>query len=628
MVQRNLQFLEDYLCTDSNQAGRNGREWGLAMVSAEPGISLSELFRRAAEGISRDDLYALIATRELYVDLGSAPLAEPERVHVFVNREAAVAYGYVVQGTEAPTDNCRGFSVRSGLVVAWDGRTWTIVNPGENTISLLGEDEALTELPGSVFEKLTKEGRIHGLPAKQECESRPETAVLAAAGEIDLSVANRRFNAVLCQLRGEPAPATCQVSARTLRLWVSRYRKAEGCFGGGYLGLLPRGRERGNRRSRLPTATQTLLLKSIENDYETLKQKTRLACWAALKRECDAGGISAPSYATFCATVRKRNRFAQVLKRLGRRAAYQHEPQYWELDRKTPRHGDRPFEIGHVDHTQLDVELICSRTGHALGRPWLTLVTDAFSSRVLAVYLTFDAPSYRSCMMALRECVRRHAHLPQVLVVDGGREFGSVFFEGLLARYECTKKTRPPAKARFGSVVERLFGTANTQFIHNLKGNTQITRNVRQVTKSVDPKGQAIWYLPELYDALCQYFYSIYDTADHPALGQSPREAYRLGLETTGYRLARLIPCDQSFLMSTLPATSKGSAKVQPGRGLRSDPFTTGVTNSVLPRLSRSRCQYVMTRSTPARRSPSSVTDGFRVTQNTTAFYVDAAKRK
>jgi len=128
---------------------------------------------------------------------------------------------------------------------------------------------------------------------------------------------------------------------------------------------------------------------------------------------------------------------------------------------------------------------------------------------------------------------------------------------------------RPPAKARFGSVVERLFGTANTQFIHNLKGNTQITRNVRQVTKSVDPKGQAIWYLPELYDALCQYFYSIYDTADHPALGQSPREAYRLGLETTGYRLTRLIAYDQSFLMSTLPATSKGSAKVQPGRGVK-----------------------------------------------------------
>src|SRR2546428_12623378 len=110
---------------------------------------------------------------------------------------------------------------------------------------------------------------------------------------------------------------------------------------------------------------------------------------------------------------------------------------------------------------------------------------------------------------------------------------------------------RPPAKARFGSVVERLFGTANTQFIHNLKGNTQITRNVRQVTKSVDPKGQAIWYLPELYDALCQYFYSIYDTADHPALGQSPREGYRLRLAAPGHRLTRLSASHQGFPMGT-----------------------------------------------------------------------------
>ena len=61
----------------------------------------------------------------------------------------------------------------------------------------------------------------------------------------------------------------------------------------------------------------------------------------------------------------------------------------------------------------------------------------------------------------------------------------------------------------------------------------------------------------------------IYDTAQHQALGQSPSEAYRLGLERTGYRLARVIPYDQSFLMSTLPTTPKGTAKVQPGRGVK-----------------------------------------------------------
>jgi len=85
---------------------------------------------------------------------------------------------------------------------------------------------------------------------------------------------------------------------------------------------------------------------------------------------------------------------------------------------------------------------------------------DAFSRRALAVYVDFEEPSYRSCMMVLRECVRRHSRFPQCLVVDGGPEFRSTYFEALLARYECIKKTRPPAKARFGSVMERLFGTS------------------------------------------------------------------------------------------------------------------------------------------------------------------------
>src|SRR5260370_37441602 len=109
------------------------------------------------------------------------------------------------------------------------------------------------------------------------------------------------------------------------------------------------------------------------------------------------------------------------------------------------------------------------------------------------MYLTFDAPSYRSCMMVLRECVRRHSRLPQIIVVDGGREFQSTYFETVLARYEVTKKTRPPARPRFGSVCERLFGTANTQFLHNLQGHTQLLVNVRQVSQSVNTKGQASW---------------------------------------------------------------------------------------------------------------------------------------
>jgi len=172
-------------------------------------------------------------------------------------------------------------------------------------------------------------------------------------------------------------------------------------------------------------------------------------------------------------------------------------------------------------------------------------------------------------MMILRECVRRHGRLPQIVVIDGGPEFQSTYFEALLACYECIKKTRPPAKARFGSCCERLFGTCNTQFIHNLRGNTQITRNVRQVTVSVDPKRMATWTLYELNERVNEYLFEVYDQMDHPALGQSPREAFARGFEASGMRLQKLIPYDRNFILCTMPGTARGTATLCPGRGVK-----------------------------------------------------------
>jgi len=514
VLQRNLQFLEDYLRFDSASVAGFVDQAIKAAVQTEPGIRLSDLLDRANDVTKRDGIYLLIASSELYVDLGAAAVAEPERVRVFANAEAAVAYHHACCDLQQSV------------------RTSGITTP----------------------------------PAEAPNEHGEAFRLLTTASKQDLSTANRRFDLVKRHLEGEETPQS--VPARTLRIWTAQYRLARERYGNGYVGLLPKTGNRGNRTSRLPEESRKLLVRSIENDYENLKQKTKAASWAALKRTCEERGIITPSYVTFCLAVRERPAFEQTLKRRGRRAAYAHAPFYWELHATTPRHGDRPFEIGHVDHTELDVEAVCSRTGRPLGRPWLTILTDAFSRRGLSLYLTFDAPSYRSCMMILRECVRRNGRLPQIIVIDGGPEFHSTYFETLLARYECTKKTRPPAQARFGSVCERLFGTTNTEFIHNLRGNTQITRNVRQVTKSNQPVRQAAWTLGCLYEYLSIFLFEIYDTIEHPALGQSPREAYLAGMQKAGIRPNRLIPYDQAFLMATLPTTPRGTAKVSPGRGV------------------------------------------------------------
>jgi hypothetical protein len=257
-----------------------------------------------------------------------------------------------------------------------------------------------------------------------------------------------------------------------------------------------------------------------------------------------------------------------MLKRQGTKAAYKEKEFYWELTPTIPRHGDWPLHIVHIDHTELDAELVCSSTGKNLGRAWATFLTDAYSRR-LAVHVTYDPPSYRSCMMIMRECVRRFGRFPQIIVVDGGKDFSSTYFETLVAWYEGTKKTRPASESRFGSVSERLFHTSNTQFTHNLRGNTQIMRNVRQVTQYNNPKEDAIWTLEKQCLYLRDWAYEVYDTTEHSTLGQSPRDAFASGMIKAGERAHRLIPYNEEFRLLTLPTTKKGTAKVHPGKGVK-----------------------------------------------------------
>lgn len=571
VFQRNLLFLEDYLRADCPPVREQACRAIRALVVQTPGMRLDELLGRAAGGRS-DDIYTLIATERLVVDVHAAPLAEPERVRVF--GDAATAQAYATLARTVPRwPECSPHRVLSvpGSPVWWDGRPWTLLNPGQSTTTLQAVDGTLVELANEDLAALLARGALTAGCAAGGLSAEARE-LLSQASPDDFRAANRRY-AIIAPHLGlhalSPAAVECPIPPRTRRFWLAKWRAAEQSHRCGYVGLLPRVQRSGNRQRKLPEATLRLLDAFIAHDYETLKQKHKLEVYGALVRACEQHGVTAPSYPTFARAVQRRPRQEQVEKRQGSRAAYQEAAFFWEVALTTPRHGDRPFEIGHIDHTQLDLELVCSRTGRPLGRPWVTFLTDAWSRRLLAVALLFDHPSYRSCMLVLRECVRRHQRLPQTVVVDGGAEFAGVYFETLLARYGCAKKTRPGSQPRFGSVCERLFGTTNTRFVHNLLGNTQIRQQVRQVTTAVDPQGQACWTLAALAARLDEWAYEVYDTLAHPALGQSPREACAAGLVQGGERLHRRIFDDEDFRMLTLPTTARGTARLQRRLGVK-----------------------------------------------------------
>jgi hypothetical protein len=558
VFQRNLRFLSDYLADSGATVSNEVRGEVLSLVPEALPISLESLLASTRLATS-DDVYRLLATGEIYVDLYAVALATPQRVSVFQSAEAASVHH---RGSLVPRS---GVLFAPGKRLEWDEQPWTVANVGKSGVAIVDGSGRLVTLDHATAELQAKSGAIRS--ASAEDVSRPRSSDVIPEGHPDdLRVALDR----LAIIDEYIATGTCGGFARrTVQEWLSRYRRAQLKGSTGLEGLLPSIRQRGNRNRKLPRETLELLDELVHTQYETSQRMSIRRLHEAVIAESAMRGLTAPSYKAVIEAIRRRRGPQQTRKREGKRAAYSVTPFYWTLEATTPRHGDRPFEIVHSDHTELDVELVDSQTGVNLGRPWATICTDAFSRRLLSVILIFEPPSYRSCMLALRELVERHNRFPESMVVDGGKEFNSVYFEALLARYRCTKKSRAAGAPRFGSVCERLFGTTNTEFIHTLIGNTQIVRRPRSAVGADLPARHAVWSLPELTQYLCTWSYEIYDVRPHPALGQSPREAFTDALNRTGKRPGRIVAYDDDFRVATMPSTPKGTARVVPGRGIQ-----------------------------------------------------------
>jgi putative transposase len=318
---RNICFLDDYLRGEPVGFDSGDRELAIACISASPGVSLNKLVRRMATPAALDCVHSMIARREIYVDLRAASLTDPTSVRVFRDGESAGCVG-------GSSLHGRSVNIAVGSSIQWDGAIWRVANVGLSMIGLVGIDRNFTELPIGALEHLIRDSRVvaHAADGDRGAADRIH-ARLAAAGERDLKIANHRFSALQAHRHGEREPS---VPARTLRFWATRYREAEEAYGDGYIGLLPETQRRGNRQDRLPEKTRALMAQSIENDFETLKQKSKYACWVALKHTCEQQRVAAPSYRAFRRAVQTRSQFDQTLKRKCRRAAYKYEPPYWD----------------------------------------------------------------------------------------------------------------------------------------------------------------------------------------------------------------------------------------------------------------------------------------------------------
>ncbi|NUM33674.1 MAG: Mu transposase C-terminal domain-containing protein [Candidatus Brocadiae bacterium] len=147
-----------------------------------------------------------------------------------------------------------------------------------------------------------------------------------------------------------------------------------------------------------------------------------------------------------------------------------------------------PLQYVFADHYKLDVLHVDDEFREVLGRLWLTALIDTYSRAVLGLFLSYEDPNIESIQGALQHAIwpKKTSEfdnpwdcygIPQRLFLDNAWAHHSYSMEDLIrilagnGRYTQMELVfRPPYQARYGGLIERLFGNFSGQLRERLPG--------------------------------------------------------------------------------------------------------------------------------------------------------------
>lgn len=210
-----------------------------------------------------------------------------------------------------------------------------------------------------------------------------------------------------------------------------------------------------------------------------------------------------------------------------------------------------PLQFVVADHYKLDVLHVDNVRREPVGRLWLTVLIDAYSRAILGLYLGYEDPCIESIQGALLNAIWPKRDLdrfdlkqnwstfgiPQRLSLDNAWAHHSASLEDLIGALNNSGTRmelvfRPPYKARYGGLVERLFGNIAGQIREMLPG--ALLKAEERHLHDANKKACLLFDDVEriVHQIVCAYMHS-----PHRELGmQSPHDRWMAGLEL-GVRL-------------------------------------------------------------------------------------------
>lgn len=229
----------------------------------------------------------------------------------------------------------------------------------------------------------------------------------------------------------------------------------------------------------------------------------------------------------------------------------------------------RSFAVAHIDHCLCKIAVIVGIIDGKVitQRPWLSAMVDAFTGEILAIWIGFSPPSRKACTLVIRDCVRRHGRLPEMVITDGGPDFRSAHFSVMLAILNVTRAERPPEDPRFGKEVERAFGAFKERFLRGLPGFGIGIAKSRKLSAGFKAGARAKFSPVDLLECFEAFIFHGYNTVPRGDATTAPIDLRIGGLQS--------LPCcgrptawNLKFLVASSIEAPESAYKLWPGRGV------------------------------------------------------------
>ncbi len=324
--------------------------------------------------------------------------------------------------------------------------------------------------------------------------------------------------------------------------WLTLYRWVKDYLASGkdIRSLIPKHIAKGNRQSRLEPEVKKIITNAISQVYLNPEQPTGSDVYDQVILEInqcnrirEAVGtekLEIPNIAAIYRAINKLDSYEKARCRYGLNIAAQMYDPVLLGPRPT-----RPLERVEIDHTKLPLFVVDVENRLPIGTPWLTSAIDKYSGLTLGYYASFEPPSYLSVMQCLLHAIRPKNYLdtqypsvkntweayglPEVIVVDNGKEFYSTHFEDACLQLGIVIQYSPPKMPWYKSAIERYFGALNSQLLSDKPGKTFSELLMKY---DYDPKKNAVVSFEALQEILHIFIVDIHHQSSHPEL-KSPR---------------------------------------------------------------------------------------------------------